>query len=171
MVVWHGLSLVSISRKRAGGTWSAAVCCTNSPWIDTTTDAETVYLYRAESYDRTTVSEADVAMRFPFTNDPLLPEAPVSALHVAEVIRATNILRAAAGLGVVVLPPVTSAQGRHRIVGGGSGFPASQVTLLRSAINEARQALGAYKFVFNASVSDNATINAQQIQELREALQ
>jgi hypothetical protein len=170
LATWHGPNHIYLSRRKPGQPWSGAVCCTDPPWLDKFPEPETVYLFRSESYDHSSISNVDSAMRFPFTDDPLPPAKSVSAAQLAEVVRATNILRAAAGLGPVSLPPVPMTSIRRRIVGAGIGVPSSEVKLLRDAINEAREALGAYRFVFTAPLAANTTINAVQIQELREAV-
>jgi len=132
--------------------------------FDDTALRETVYLYRASSFDATVVSAADVAMLFTFTDDPLLPEKSATGAHVNEVVRATNLLRAAAGL--TPLP----AAGAHRRPLGAGGVPSSLVVQLRNSINEAREQLGAYRFEFTAPVPADTPMSGAQLQELREAV-
>lgn len=151
------------ARKRPGQDWSTS-CCMNAPWIDDQVARETVYLYRASTPDGTTFSAADVAMLFTFTDDPLLPEKIATGMQVDEVVRATNLLRAAAGLAPISLTPGVRRRGF-----GASGAPFSFVAQLRDAINEAREKLGAYRFEFTTPAPVDTQINGAQLQELREA--
>ena len=160
----------TLARAKAGGPWTSIVFNDSPPYFDKDVVPGIVYLYRSQANDGTNVSNVDTALIFPFTDDPLLPERSVTSLHVAEVVQATNILRAAAGLQPVTLPAVTAGPRRRRVVGAGSGVPASDVLLLRDAINEARGKLGAYPFDFATPVSPSLQINASQLQELREAI-
>ena len=167
VVTWNGGNS-RIDRKKASESWgTAGMCCGSPPWLDTGLQPGVVYLYRSEG---SAFSDVDVAMLVPFTDDPMLPEKGVTSTHVAEVVRAANVLRAAAGLSAFTLPPVTPGPMRRRVVGAGSGVPGSDVLLLRNAINEARQTLGAYPYPFTVPVTPSAQINASQLQELREAI-
>jgi hypothetical protein len=170
LLTWHGTDHLYISRKKPDGEWSGAICCQPPPATDEFPQPETVYLYRSETQDHKSISLVDVGMRITFTNDPLLPEATPSARDVDELVRATNILRAAAHLGPLTLPRIATPAARGRVAVAAGGTSASHVNVLRDAINEARTALGAYAFVFTAPVVDTAMMNAVQIQELREAV-
>ena len=168
VVTWNDPTRVVV-RREASQSWSDAVnnVCAPSPCVDHVVKADTVYLYRSLLQGQAP-GNADVAMVFAFTDDPLLPETAVTSTHVAEVVRATNILRAAAALPAITLPAVSPM--RRRVVGAGSGIPASDVALLRDAINEARQALGAYRYPFTIPIAPGAQIDASQLRELREAI-
>ncbi|HEX7151766.1 MAG TPA: Ig-like domain-containing protein [Thermoanaerobaculia bacterium] len=171
-VSWHAPGLLVVSRIQAGQPWSAGseMCCGSTPWLDALPLPETVYLYRMESPDGMSFSNVDVAMRFAFTDDNLPPDRRVSLPQVAEVVRAANLLRGAAGLDPVTLPPVTVTPGKRRSSGSSSGVPSSHVVLLRTAINEARVSLGAYAFPFTVPVTAEVALNAAHLQELREAV-
>ena len=45
-------------------------------------------------------------MIFPFTDDPMLPEQSVTSVHLAELVRAINILRSAAQLPLYPPPAI-----------------------------------------------------------------
>lgn len=171
-IAWNTKGSGNLSRAKAGTTaWELPPrCCGNSSFFDDV-PAEVPYLYRTETDDKA-MSSVDVGMRFSFTNDPLLPEAVVTPHLVDEIIRATNILRTAANLPPAQIPaqkPKAPAP-RGRVIGIGSGVSASTVSLLRNAINEAREKLGAYRFDFVAALSEGGAVNATQLQELREAV-
>lgn len=165
VLTWNHADPYGFGRKRPGQDWATG-CCMLAPWLDDTVPRETVFLYRASSADGTVVSAADVAMIFTFTDDPLLPEKNATALHVNEVVRATNLLRSAAGL----FPVTLSSAGVHRRAFGAGSVPSSAVIQLRAAINEARENLGAFRFEFIAPVAANTPMNGAQLQELREAV-
>jgi hypothetical protein len=169
-VSWYAPGTRILLRALPGQAWSGTGGGSSTPWLDVQPLPETVYLYRIQSDDGKSFSNIDVAMRFPFTDDDLTPERRVSPLHVAEVVRAANLLRAAAGLAPVTLPPVAATDGKRRSNANGSGVPSSHVLLLRTAINEARVKLGAYAFPFTVPVTANMALNAAQLQELRESV-
>ena len=169
-VSWHAPNHLIIRRMLPNKTVVGGSCCPLPPWLDSFPAPETVYLYQMESHAGNSFSNIDAGMRFPFTDDPMLPQTRVTSTHMDEVVRATNILRAAAGLGPVSLPSTPPSTKRRRSARSGSGIPASHVPLLRTAINEARVKLGAYSFDFTASIAQGASLNASHLQELREAI-
>ena len=162
-VVWYPTSFVGISRKTAGQAWSSAtrMCCWSSPFTDSNgVQPETVYLYRAESYDGSLLSNVDVGMRISFTDDPLLPGAAIRSLHLQEIVHAANLLRTAANLSAISSDPYVA----------GAPVTAAGVNLLRTAINEARVSLGAYPFAFTGTLTTGMVVHAADVRELREAV-
>lgn len=162
-VVWYPTSFVGISRKTASQPWSSAtrMCCWSSPFTDSNgVQPETVYLYRAESYDGSLLSNVDVGMRISFTDDPLLPGTVIGSLHLQEIVHAVNLLRTAAHLSAISSDPFIA----------GAPVTAAGINLLRTAINEARVTLGAYPFAFTGTVTSGAAVRAADIRELREAV-
>jgi hypothetical protein len=159
-VRWWSPNQTVLRRKKPGGFWEApppSGCC-GSPYIDTSAVPEQVYLYRMEGYDQS-VGPTDVGMRISFTDDPLLPGKVIKAAHVQEIVRAANILRAAAGLPPIIFPAMTGA----------AVMTAPQLSTLRDAITVGRITLGATIYPF-AAVPIGAPITATQLQELREAI-
>jgi hypothetical protein len=120
---------------------------------------ETVYLYRMEGFDKS-VTAADLAMRIAFADDPVMAGMPIKALHLQEIVRAANIVRAAANLSAISAAPFQL----------NAPIEAATLIALRSAINEARVALGAYAYPFAAGIAAGAPVRAADIQELREAV-
>ncbi|HYC58619.1 MAG TPA: Ig-like domain repeat protein [Thermoanaerobaculia bacterium] len=160
-VTWLSDQLI-IRRRAANETWAQASygsCCPNAPWLDTNALPETPYLYRMEGHDYS-VSHADLGMRIAFTDDPLAAGVKIKAAHLTEIVRAANIVRAAAQLSPI---DVTANAGGHLIT-------AAQVLAVRESINQARVALGAIPFAFTGMVAPGAVIRASHIQELREAV-
>lgn len=148
-----------VARRLPGQTWTSPWCC-NSPWLDTVPAPETVYLYRMQSWDGLLSTPADVAMRISFTDEPLLPGMPIRAVHMQQIVRATNILRTAANLPLLSTDSIVP----------GAIITAAAVNEVRDAINEARVALGAYAFPFAITIAPGTPITAAQFRELREAV-
>jgi hypothetical protein len=158
-VVWNAPYSGAVARKRVNESWSTMPGGTYYPTADSDALPETVYLYRLESGDGK-VSAADIGMRIAFTDEPLIPGMAIRAQHLKEVVRAANILRAAASL-----PALSST-----LFTAGAPITAQQITALRRGINEARVAVGAYPFMFAGNVVSGAPIRAAHIEELREAI-
>jgi Bacterial Ig-like domain (group 3)/FG-GAP-like repeat len=95
-----------------------------------------------------------------FSDEPLLPRMTVRAAHLQEIIDATNDLRAKAGQSAVAFNDF----------GAGQPIRATHITTLRTKINEARTALGAAAVSFTRAIAPGATILAQDLQELRDAV-
>ena len=156
-ILWYGANqAVQLSRRPASSpTWVS--CCVATR--DTDVPLDTPYLYRVQSSDGTSWSSIDVAMRLELTDDPLLPGTPMRVEHLQEIIRGTNLLRAAAGLGTI-----------SRTVAAGDPVSAADLTMLRQAINEARVGLGAYAYPFSGTIATGDAVQAAHIRELREAI-
>jgi hypothetical protein len=75
-------------------------------------------------------------------------------------VHAANILRSAANLSSISDAPFAA----------GSPVAAASLQNLRSAINEARVALGAVPYAFTAVISSGLPLRAVDIQEFREAV-
>jgi hypothetical protein len=162
-VTWYAPQQPIVRRKLPSQSWSdntGGMCCSSPPWIDTYPAMETVYLYRMESYNQDSFSNVDVGMRIAFTDDPLLPGTFIKSVHMKEILRAANILRAAANLPALTMGGLEV----------GDVITAAQVNALRTAINQARTALGAYAFPFTGTIDVGGWIQASQIRELREAV-
>ena len=157
-VTWRS-SKSMLRRRTPNGAWqTVANANASQPWLDTPA-AETVYLYRMEGEDGS-YGPADVGMRFTFSNDTLGPKLRVKAIHLQEIVRAANLLRAAAGLTPVSATPFAS----------GKPITVSSILALRTAINEARVALGAHPFPFMNTPAARQPVRSADIQELRESV-
>lgn len=161
-VTWYAPGMGLVARKRGAEPWANAVrtCCLAQPWVDASAAHETVYLYRPESSDGTWSDHVDVGMRISFTDDPLLPGMGIRAVHLQEIVRAVNIVRAAASL------PAVSAGS----FAAGATIAGGPLNDLRMAVNEARLALGAVAYQFPHPISEGGPIHAAHIQDLREAI-
>jgi hypothetical protein len=160
MVSWYSPDQPNARRRRYNQTWAQATgCCPYSGWLDTNLEMETPYLYRTQTYEGLTTSNVDVGMRIAFTDETLLPGTPIKAVHMQEIIRAANILRAAAGLTALTNPASP-----------GAPIAAATVNAVRTAINEARVALGATPFSFTGTVAAGSPVLASHFRELREAM-
>jgi len=157
-LAWTGW-FYAIHRRIGLGPAQLLNCCAITPHLDTTAIPGTVYVYSlAENGNQT--GGADVGQRISFTDDPLQAGKPIRAIHIAEVVAGANNLRAAANLQPVSL---TNATSPHAVT-------AAHVNTLRTAIAEARAALGAVPFAFTGTIAPGGVIRAQHIQELREAI-
>lgn len=158
-VAWRS-SKTLLRRRTPNGPWQTiADASAAQPLTDWNAVAETVQLYRMEGADGS-YGPTDVGLRFNFTDDTLGPKLRVKAVHLQEIVRATNLLRAAAGLTPFSATPFAS----------GKRITVSSILALRAAINEARVALGAYPFVFTNTPVARQPVRAADIQELREAV-
>jgi hypothetical protein len=161
VVTWKTTKLI-LRRRAVNQTWATGTgggCCFSPPWTDTNAQPETVYLYRMEGHDGTW-TDADVGMRISFSDDPLLAGTSVKALHLQEIVHAANLLRTAANLSTISDAPFAP----------GSPIAAASLLNLRTAINEARVALGAFPYPFTAVINSGLLLRAVDIQEFREAV-
>lgn len=125
----------------------------------------TVYSYFMEAFDSATnqilaTSNIDAATSMQFTDDPLMPGMAIKAIHVQELLTGVNAFRAAAGLQPLAFPGI----------GAGGPVLALHITELQTALNQARAVLGSDTVVFNGGAAPWASVKAQQIQDLRDAI-
>ncbi|HEY0158761.1 MAG TPA: fibronectin type III domain-containing protein, partial [Thermoanaerobaculia bacterium] len=124
----------------------------------------TLYAFRAQHLDASgnvvATSNNDAALLTTFTDEPLAPGTRIKALHMTQLVTATNQYRAAFGLAPVSLP--NAAAGRTIL--------AADVVTLRNAINQARAAAGLQAAAFSAIAPKVSKIRATDIQQLRAAL-
>jgi FG-GAP-like repeat/Bacterial Ig-like domain (group 3) len=154
----------AVGRRIAGGPWSQIACCNAGSFTigqlsDTNTAPNTVYVYRLQSSDGTQTGPGDVAMRVTFTDDPLVANGPIRAVHMTEIVATANVLRAAAGMAPLALD-----------IGAGKPVRSSDINAIRNGINDARVALGATPFAFTDVVGSGGPVRALHFQELRESL-
>lgn len=144
-----------IRRKLPGGPWQNLGYHSSGVFDDFTALPDVVYIYSGYYGS----PPLDVAMRISFTDDLLNAGTAIRAVHLTELVAATNKLRAAAGLAPIALD-----------IAPGNAVSAQHVQTLRSAINAARTSLGAYEFAFSGTIATGTVIRASHIQELREAV-
>jgi hypothetical protein len=159
-VTWSAPATQIIQRRLPAEAFKSVRCCGDPPWLDQPAP-ETVFIYRTVAYSNQSLASApDVAMRIAFTDDTLLPGMKIRAVHMQELVRAANILRAAAGLPLLPTTGLTP----------GNVLTAARVNQLRTAINEARSAFGAPAFPFAGTIAPGSQVRASHLQELREAI-
>jgi Bacterial Ig-like domain (group 3)/FG-GAP-like repeat len=124
-----------------------------------------VYALRMEAYNAShqllASSNADAAMLFSFSDDPIAQGLTIRAQQVQETVAATNVLRATAGLAPFTL---TGA-------GAGQTIRLAHLTSLRTAVNEARAALGVTPIAFSNDATAGSMVQARHFQELRDSMQ
>lgn len=124
-----------------------------------------VYALRMEAYNAAhqllASSNADAAMLYSFSDDPIAPGLRIKAQQIQETVAATNVLRATAGLAPFTLAGAVAGQ----------TVRLAHLTSLRTAINEARAALGVTPIVFSNDAAAGSVIQARQFQELRDTMQ
>ena len=154
-----------IHRKVGNGLWQYE---SNSSYPRASTYAPAAgkaYAYMMEAYDAAgtllATSNVDVAMIFPFTDKPLIPGMPVRALHVQELLEATNALRTASGLSSIFLTNVAPGQ----------PIRMQHLSRIRDGINQARVVLGAAPVAFSGDATLYGTVLSRHFQELRDAMQ
>jgi hypothetical protein len=154
-----------IYRKIGNGSWQYE----SNSWLPLTSvvapAAGQAYAYRMEAYDASggllATSNVDLAMIASFSDKPLIPGTPVRAVHVQELVAATNALRTAAGLSSISLSNVAPGQ----------PIRLQHLSLLRDGLNQARVALGAAPVVYSGDAALNALVLSRHFQELRDAIQ
>ncbi len=124
-----------------------------------------VYAFRMEAYNAShqllASSNADAAMSYSFSDDPIAQGLAIKAQQVQETVTATNVLRATAGLPSFTLTGAVAGQ----------PIRLAHLTSLRTAINEARAALGVTPIAFSNDATAGSVIQARQFQELRDSMQ
>jgi hypothetical protein len=124
-----------------------------------------VYAFRMEAYSAShqllASSNSDAAMLYSFSDDPIAQGLTIKAQQVQETVTAANLLRATAGLAPLTLTGAVAGQ----------PIRLSHLTSLRTAINEARTALGVTPIVFSNDAAAGSMVQARQFQELRDSMQ
>jgi hypothetical protein len=170
----HGLSATATGTTSVGLTWNPAVNASsyeifrNGVSIGTTASAgaldtgltpDTGYVYSVRALDsagnHSHHAAQDAAVTTQFTD--ITPGMTVKAAHLAELRRAANALRVAAGL----TPRTWTESVLIRAV---------QVTELRTAIHETRVALGLYTYAFTDETLTRQPVKAVHMQELRDGV-
>lgn len=150
-----------IHRRIGSGGWS--VFQTSTPqWIEENATPSTAYTFRMDMYRSNQLvasSNTDTAMRVSFTDDPLTAGTRIKSVHLGELVAGASALRSAAGL---ISNGIDTSAGQL--------IRATHLLQLRTAINEARVALGAAAISFSGAVGAGLPVRATHIQELRDAL-
>jgi hypothetical protein len=154
----------NVYRRVGSGAWSNVGTTYSYYWNEYSAQPGVVYAFKMEALDSNNfvvaTSNADLAMRVSFADDVLTPLTRIKAQHIQELVDATNIVRSAAGLGPLNISDA----------GVGQTIRASHILAIRTAINEARTALGVTPVTFSNDAGSGSIIRVQHIQELREAL-
>lgn len=164
LVVWNavaGATSYEIWRRAPGVSFLRIATTTATNYTDTSTAANTAYLYliRAVNAGGTSGDSAvDLATTVIFTDDPLVAGVVIKAVHVNELRVAVNAVRALAGLATLNF---TDTIAKGVIV------KAYHITEPRSALDAARAALGLSTGGYTNPSLTGVVIKAIHIQELR----
>ena len=147
-------------RRPYGGAWSIVNGWSPNIGIDPTGPPRSTALeYRVDATVGGAVISSNTDWAVLFTDDPVLSyQTPIRRYHFEEVRMAVNLLRAKAGLPQIgwddtwTLPQIR----------------ASHIATLRTAINEARVALGLGPVSFTGTAAKGTRVLAIHIQELRD---
>jgi hypothetical protein len=158
----------TVLQRFVNGAWSNVVArgAYEGRWYEELNPvAGTAYVYRVQAFDANDAllgtSSADSVVITSFTSDPLVRNTTrIAAAHLQEIVSATNVLRAAAGLAPVSLPNVAP----------GKRIAAADFLAIRSGIQNARVALTVPNYPFTNSLGAQTPIRAADVQELRDAL-
>lgn len=158
----------TVLQRFANGAWSNVVArgaYDSRSYQELNSVAGTAYVYRVQAFDANDVllgtSSADSVVITRFTSDPLVSNTTrIAAAHLQEIVSATNVLRAAAGLAPVWLPDVAP----------GKRMAAADFLAIRSGIQNARIVLDVPNYPFTNSLAAQTPIRAADVQELRDAL-
>lgn len=159
----------------------AAVGASSTPsFTDNDTDFATrgvvAYLYRVVAVSAGTPSlpsSADLATRLSFTDPSLVPGLAVRGIHLAELRRAADAVRATAGLAAL-WPSSPAVTGPIYATQWYASAPASPPLDVFTALNQARAALGLPTVTLSGTLpAPGATMAAlrQQLQALRAGVQ
>jgi hypothetical protein len=123
-----------------------------------------VYAFRAQHFDDANnvvaTSNTDAALLTTFTDDPLAAGMKIKAVHVTQLVTATNQYRAAFGLAPISIPNAAA----------GNVIRAADIVTLRTAINEARTTAGMAAIAFPSITPRSTKIRAADVQQLRAVL-
>lgn len=134
----------------------------NTSFVDTTAVAGKAYLYRVLAKNAAgatqSTSASDLATTVIFTDDPIVfKQTRFKAVHITELQQAANAVRALANLSAATFAPVAS----------GGAMKASDITSLRTALEQAYAALALPGFVWTDGVATGLPIKAVHVQQLR----
>ncbi len=154
-----------IYRKIGSQSWTlVSQFSPDASWSVSNPTPSVVYSFRMEAYDAgnslIASSNADAAMIFSFTDKPLVNGLRIKAQQIQETVAAANVLRSAAGLAPFTLAGAVAGQ----------TVRLSHLTSLRTAINEARTALGVTPIAFSNDATAGSVIQARHFQELRDSI-
>ncbi len=153
-------TFVALSRSPSGAnTWSGVGGWTPDVELDTTVPSRGVlYDYRVTVIASGVQQTSNIDSAMLFTDDPVGSSVAVKRTHFDELRLAINAQRAVAGLAPFNFDATYS----------GTFIRASHLASMRTALTEARQALGMALPVYTDSATVSTPIRAIHIQELRD---
>jgi hypothetical protein len=164
-----GIAHYEIWRQQPAGAWQLLVpSIATTAYTDTAVSAGTAYLYRVRgvppSGPATPFSNVDLATVFTFTDDPLIAQTGIKAIHVLQLRSAVDAVRTLAAL-----PPSTYA--RASITAGATSVAAVDPVELRARLREALEVLGFAAPVYTQAITSTITpVRAADVNEIRSAL-
>ncbi|HET7435661.1 MAG TPA: M12 family metallo-peptidase [Thermoanaerobaculia bacterium] len=167
VVAWSSVSGATSYElyRSTGGAYSYLATTTNPLYTDNAAATNTAYRYYARALNGTTpgpFSPSDFAVAIAFT-DASLVNVHAKAQHINELRTGANALRALAGLGAYSFTGTITS---------GTQITTTHITQLRTAIDQARTAIGGVGLVGYETLTAGSTkIKAQHILDLRVGLQ
>jgi hypothetical protein len=162
-----GASQYEITRATGTGSPASLITLPGTSYTDNTAAANTVYIYRVRAYSASNApgsfSNPDIATTVIFTDDPLVAQTTVKAVHITELRNAVNLLRAAAGLSAATFtdPTLTNV-----------AVKAIHIQEIRNALNPTRTPLGLPTMTYTnpTLVGGTSVIKAVDVTEIRNAI-
>jgi Bacterial Ig-like domain (group 3) len=163
LLTWQGSGAqFEILRGQTMNTFGLIGVTSSSSFVDNSAASGKTYLYKVRSLDASGApspySAIDLATTIMMTDNPVVSRSTViKAAHILELRLAVNAVRAAAGL----------AAQTFEALGSGSPLRAVDITSLRTALGQARDALSMPLAAFTDSSLTGVPMKAIHIEELR----
>jgi hypothetical protein len=156
-----------VERRSASGSQELTTGSANASFNDTTPSGDNAYLYRVKAVYAGGTSgygNADLATTVVFT-DSQLQGVTIKAIHLTELRRAVNAVRALAGISTAAWTypdPVSSPPSQRRAI------YLEDVTDLRARLDEATGALGLTTgYPASPALARGAVVSAQHFEQIR----
>lgn len=152
-----------VFRKSGPGDFAFLASSDGTTFADTAVLANKTYVYAVRSLRSSgpsALSNSDAATTIVFTDDPLMPGSEAKALHITQLRTAVNAMLTAAGLTPRTFPSL----------GAGTVIEAEDVTELRIALINARNAIGLPSmsaFTDPTITSRSTPVRAAHVNQLR----
>ena len=150
----------TLFRRVAGsGGWSAVSSAARATeWLDATAIAGELYEYRVDALVSGGLQSSNIDAAIVFSDDTVSAGMLVRRRHFDELRLAVNAMRGVAGLAPFAFDETYAD----------SAIRASHLASLRSALAEARSALGMYAASYTDAASVGTAVRAVHVQELRD---